>query len=49
MNEERDKFLTEAMGEIWHETIFREYELEIDGCAGMFIEKKCSCGSYGRF
>lgn len=43
-NTERDKFLTEAMEEYWHETSFMEYELTIDGCTGEFIKKKCSCG-----
>jgi hypothetical protein len=44
MSIERDKFLIEMLGMCYHETTFREYDLEIEGITGTFIEKICSCG-----
>lgn len=32
MNTERDKFLTEAVGECWHEDIINEYEVSCTCC-----------------
>ena len=37
MTTERDKFLTEAMGECWHE--------KVHGNTGPLIWSKCSCGA----
>lgn len=48
MDTKRDKFLTEAMGECWHETFFREYGLTIETIRGEFIEKNCTCGRITR-
>jgi hypothetical protein len=48
MDDNDKKLLTEFLGECWHETAFREYELEIEGRTGDFIKATCSCGKVRR-
>jgi hypothetical protein len=48
MTDNDKRLLTEFLGECWHETAFREYELEIEGRTGDFIKATCSCGKVRR-